>query len=118
MSGSCFSARQQLKTNYKSAQTSMTDKTRVHPEIKHSENFPPGYGDLQIETCDNIIFHFPRFLLSHASPVFKDMFEIGPDKKPEQETPLIVSEDSQAIDLLLLYIDPAKASPEFDAQTV
>ncbi|CAG8765690.1 92_t:CDS:2, partial [Acaulospora colombiana] len=38
----------------------------------HSKEFPEGYGDFVFKSSDGVIFHFPRFLLAHVSPVFKD----------------------------------------------
>jgi hypothetical protein len=77
----------------------------------YSETFPPGYGDFVLKSSDGFIFHFPQFLLSHASPIFKDMCEICEDSLNDEEDPLTVTEDSTTVEALLLFIDPAKAAP-------
>ncbi|CAG8619731.1 11471_t:CDS:2 [Acaulospora colombiana] len=73
---------------------------------KYSHMFPEGYGDFALKSADGVIFHFPRYLLAHASSIFKDMFEIGDQTPSEGALPL--TEDSNMLEALLLFIDPAK----------
>ncbi|PVF96038.1 hypothetical protein CPB86DRAFT_710038, partial [Serendipita vermifera] len=79
-----------------------------------SEEFPFGYGDFVIHSSDGVTFHFPGFLLSHASPVFRDMFVVG--NSPSQSTQVTLTESAVTIDLLLRQIDPNKEPmpPDFD----
>jgi hypothetical protein len=75
-------------------------------ELRYSINFPQGYGDFALKSSDGWIFHFSQFLLSHASPVFKDMYEIG--KGATNDEILCLTEDANTVATLLLFIDPAK----------
>lgn len=86
--------------------------------IGFSADFPPGYGDFEIQSSDNTVFSFPRGVLSHASPVFKDMFTFGDANTGDNQKPLVVTEDSTTIRNLLLYLDPLKESVELTKDTV
>ncbi|CAG8628833.1 4508_t:CDS:2 [Acaulospora colombiana] len=81
----------------------------------YSIDFPLGYGDFELKSSDNVIFSFPRGILAHVSPVFKDMFSIG--DTDGQHEPLNLTEDSKTIRQFLLYIDPLKYSPGFTLDT-
>ncbi|PVF93743.1 hypothetical protein CPB86DRAFT_818538 [Serendipita vermifera] len=78
----------------------------------HSKEFPEGYGDFVFKSSDGVVFHFPRFLLSHVSPVFKDMYAVS-DGAQAQEM-MIFTEDYATLEYLLRHIDPAKGTPELD----
>jgi hypothetical protein len=83
---------------------------------KYAENFPPGYGDFVFQSSDGVIFHFPQFLLSFTSPVFKDMYDMSGNAANGEI--LKLTEDSEALDLLLHFIDPSKESPPLIWETV
>ncbi|PVF96034.1 hypothetical protein CPB86DRAFT_827526 [Serendipita vermifera] len=73
----------------------------------YSKAFPEGYGDLVLQSKDGMIFHFPSSLLSHSSPVFKDMCDLA--IRPEQRShPVPLEESSKVIETLLHFIDPTK----------
>jgi hypothetical protein len=82
----------------------------------HSKEFPEGYGDFVFKSMDGVIFHFPRFLLSHVSPVFKDMFQLG-DGAPKQDM-IVLTEDCATLEYFLRLIDPAKETPRLDWERV
>jgi hypothetical protein len=82
----------------------------------YSAEFPEGYGDFILKSSDGFLLSFPRLFLSHASPVFKDMLQIG--QSPESEDALALSEERQTLEYLLCHIDPAKPSPQLDWNTV
>jgi hypothetical protein len=89
-----------------------------HDDDEYSAEFPREYGDFELKSSDNVMFSFPRGLLAHVSPVFKDMFSIGTTSDHNQEQPLLLTEDAEAIKQFLLYIDPLKDSPKFTVDTV
>lgn len=78
----------------------------------YSVEFPKEYGDFALQSSDGILFGFPRLLLCLASPIFKDMLEIG-DSTREREI-VTLAEDRQSIEFLLQHIDPGKPTPELD----
>ncbi|CAG8513848.1 12920_t:CDS:2, partial [Acaulospora colombiana] len=86
--------------------------------VECSSEFPPGYGDFNIQSSDNVVFSFPRGVLSHALPMFKDMFAFGDAETSENQIPLIISENATTINQLLLYLDPLKDPAELTAETV
>jgi hypothetical protein len=73
---------------------------------QYSSEFPRGYGDFTIQSCDDVLLDFPLFLLSHASPVFKDMFDLG--NSGRDHNALTLTEDHETLERLLAHIDPAK----------
>ncbi|PVF91437.1 hypothetical protein CPB86DRAFT_686417, partial [Serendipita vermifera] len=77
-----------------------------------SKEFPEGYGDFVFKSCDGVIFHFPSFLLSHVSPVFKDMYKLGDTVKSQDM--VVFTEDHATMELFLCHIDPAKRTPHLD----
>ncbi|PVG01571.1 hypothetical protein CPB86DRAFT_870996 [Serendipita vermifera] len=85
-------------------------------DAQYSTEFPSGYGDFELKSSDNVMFSFPRGVLAHVSPVFKDMFSIGGTS--DQREPLALTEDSKVIKEFLLYIDPLKPSLGFTLGTV
>jgi hypothetical protein len=83
---------------------------------KYAENFPEGYGDFAFQSSDGVIFHFPKFLLSFVSPVFKDMYDMV-DSTTNSEI-LKLTEDAETLDFLLRVIDPTKDSPSLIQEVV
>ncbi|CCA68487.1 hypothetical protein PIIN_02351 [Serendipita indica DSM 11827] len=69
----------------------------------NSRDFPPGYGDFKLISSDKVAFHIPRSLLTHVSPVFRDMFAMG-----DGPSELQVTEDASTLRLLLLFFDPVQ----------
>jgi len=53
-------------------------------------------------------FRVSKAILAVASPVFADMFNI-PSQEPRDNTPVTVSEDSEALDLSLRHIYPVRS---------
>ncbi|PVF96027.1 hypothetical protein CPB86DRAFT_827520 [Serendipita vermifera] len=81
-----------------------------------SLEFPRSYGDFVFKSSDGVTFHFPRFLLAHASPVFKEMCQIG--KVMQNHGVLSLNEDHATLEQLLCHIDPAKDNPTLDWDNV
>lgn len=79
-----------------------------------SQRFSEGYGDFQLVSSDSIVFHFPKFLLSHCSPVFRDMFAVG----TQTDKPLILSESALTIDALLRFLDPEQPLAPLNPNTI
>ncbi|CCA73444.1 hypothetical protein PIIN_07398 [Serendipita indica DSM 11827] len=80
-----------------------------------SKTFPAGYGDLELVSSDSVVFHFPRFLLSHMSPIFNDMFSIAQeDNSTSSASRLTVTEDSKTLEAFLGFLDPKQRSPSLD----
>ncbi|KAG8798497.1 hypothetical protein FRC17_007413, partial [Serendipita sp. 399] len=82
-------------------------------DLRDSEAFPQGYGDMRLVTSDRVVFYFQRWLLAYMSPVFKDMFTIG-DGKNERSQEISLQEESRIVDLLLRFTDPKKETPDLD----
>jgi hypothetical protein len=82
------------------------------PVLQNSTKFPPGYGDFALQSNDNVVCYFPRYLLEYMSPVFKDMFSLPepntshPMGKSPTPPPLKLTENSAVIEALLEHIDP------------
>ncbi|KAG8760964.1 hypothetical protein FRC14_000565 [Serendipita sp. 396] len=83
-------------------------------DLRDSEEFPAGYGDIQLISSDRAIFHFQQWLLMYMSPVFKDMFTIGDAKGGNNPPSVTLSEDSKTISMVLRFIDPMKDNPTLD----
>jgi hypothetical protein len=81
-----------------------------------SQEFPEGYGDFTFKSSDGVVFHFPLFLLSHASPIFEDMRKIGTNFQGNDM--LVLSETGSTLETLLRLIDPAKETPALDWECV
>ena len=66
--------------------------------------------------------YFPKVLLVHASPFFKDMFSVsGHADNPnsvDNTQPLPVEEDAATLEELLQFSDPAKPMPPIKRETV
>ncbi|PVF96032.1 hypothetical protein CPB86DRAFT_787455 [Serendipita vermifera] len=84
--------------------------------LRHSSKFPEGYGNLALRSSDNMIFHFPLFLLAYVSPVFKDMCEFGGNTSNSEV--IQMSEDSKMIDHILSFIDPEQETPNFSWENI
>ncbi|KAG8851291.1 hypothetical protein FRC20_001787 [Serendipita sp. 405] len=85
--------------------------------VRQSQNFPANYGDFRFISSDGVIFNFPRFLLSHVSPVFKDKLERR-NKNTSPESELRVTEDSFTLDQFLRFFDPNKKKLPLDMETM
>jgi hypothetical protein len=83
---------------------------------KYSTSFPPGCGDFALKSSNGVIFHFSRFLLSHVSPVFKEMYEMG--MGTTKDVVLSLTEDSTTLETLLSFIDPTKKNPPLEWKSV
>ncbi|KAG8805746.1 hypothetical protein FRC19_007687, partial [Serendipita sp. 401] len=83
-----------------------------------SPEFPENYGDFRLISSDGVIFSFPRFLLAHISPVFKDMLEIGTGNPMGQQAELRLAENSTTLNQLLRLLDPAKKPLPIHMDTV
>ena len=81
-----------------------------------SKVFSAGYGDLELISSDSVVvFHFPRFLLSHMSPIFNDMFAIAEDNSSSSSCPQItMTEDSKTLEAFLGFLDPKKRTSNID----
>jgi hypothetical protein len=88
-----------------------------------STKFPPGYGDFALHCSDDVICHFPRYLLGYMSGFFKGMFEL-PDISGTNEQsrttpePLRLTETSVVIELLLQHIDPRTQHQEINPDNI
>ncbi|KIM30607.1 hypothetical protein M408DRAFT_328149 [Serendipita vermifera MAFF 305830] len=93
-----------------------------HATFTHSPRFGEGYGDIVLQSSDNVRFHFPKVLLEYASPFFKDLFSIGSHAENagnvNNSQPLIMEENSVALDSLLQWIDPRQSIPEISRETI
>ncbi|CAG8690145.1 1644_t:CDS:1 [Acaulospora colombiana] len=87
---------------------------REAPELPtHSKEFPEGYGDFIFQSTDGVVFHFPRSILVHVSPVFKDMFAGDGDSAPNQEMTVLTG-DCVTLEYFLRHIDPEKETPQVE----
>lgn len=84
------------------------------PGPKISTYFPKGYGDLHIQSADDVSLYIPRYLIGHVSPVFKDMFDIGPAANGEEEDTVRLVEDAQTLENLFRYVDPNVDKPTME----
>lgn len=75
-----------------------------------------------MQSSDNVLFHFPKAILQHASPFFQDLFSISShadnagDRTNAQ--PLVMEEDSMTLDILLQWIHPAQIIPSINSTTI
>ncbi|KAG8809333.1 hypothetical protein FRC18_004602 [Serendipita sp. 400] len=88
--------------------------TDPQTDLRDSEDFPVGYGDIQLISSDRVIFHFHQWLLMYMSPVFKDMFTIGNANGGNNPPSVTLSEESQTISMVLRFIDPMKDNPALE----
>lgn len=106
--------------NSSPGQASTTEsKTSTRPPPRHATSFPEGHGDFALLSGDHeaVVFHISKFLLGYASPVFSDMFNLGPVSTPETasgdtdastQSPQVlqVTESARTLDEILRHIDP------------
>ncbi|KAG8797326.1 hypothetical protein FRC17_007782 [Serendipita sp. 399] len=85
-----------------------------------SDAFPQGNGTdiLLISTIDSTNFYFYQFLLSHTSPVLRNMIQSGGVVGAPPPYTLHLYEDSVTLDLLLQHLDPTRVTPPMHANTV
>jgi hypothetical protein len=94
-----------------------------------SETFHKGFGDFALKSSDGVVFYISQFLLAYTSPVFKDMFALGPNSNTltggstAQEAtstldPLQLTEDAETLDLLFRHIDPTLSNPPLDKNSI
>jgi len=82
--------------------------------LKVSERFTEEYGDFALQSSDKVVCYFPRHILSHVSPVFRDMFNQGiPASQFVQLT-----EPSIMVELFLAHLDPNALTPHIDPETI
>ncbi|KAG8810740.1 hypothetical protein FRC17_002807, partial [Serendipita sp. 399] len=88
------------------------------PLMGYSTEFPPGYGDLQIISYDNVVFHFHKWLLAYMSPVLADMIRAGARHGHRQGVQELKLNDS-SIELgeLLRFVDPKMINPTLEHDT-
>jgi hypothetical protein len=97
---------------------SQTQPTRGQGDVVDSEDFPAGYGDLALISSDSVTFHFPRGVLEHVSPVFRDMFYVGGATHASTQVPLQLTEDADTLQFLLSFVDPLKDRPKINSKTL
>ncbi|KAG8791989.1 hypothetical protein FRC17_008665, partial [Serendipita sp. 399] len=85
--------------------------------LRYSEEFPQGNGDFSLISSDGVVFTISRFLLSHVSPVFEDMLDLG-TASSSQAAELQVTEDSETLDQLLRFFDPLKDPAPITLDTI
>jgi hypothetical protein len=91
--------------------------------FRDSTKFPAGYGDFGLHCSDDVLCHFPRYLLGYMSGFFKGMFEL-PDingKNEQSRTapePLRLTETSAVIELLLQHMDPRTQHHEINPDSI
>jgi hypothetical protein len=66
----------------------------------------PSDGDLIIRSSDGVMFYVYKFILSLASPVFKDMLALGQQDNEAEKPTVDVFEDNETWKNLLRFIDP------------
>jgi hypothetical protein len=89
-----------------------TDSQEKVVQAKAQAPFDDARADLIMLSSDEVPVHFyvSKFILSVASPVFADMFNIpSPAPKPDEKFQVVVlTEDSEALDLSLRHIYPIR----------
>ena len=87
---------------------------------KVSERFPEEYGDFALQSSDEVVCYFPRHFLSHASPVFRDMFNVNNYSDQQKPAPQSVqlTESSITVELFLTHLDPNALTPHIDPETI
>ncbi|PVF96025.1 hypothetical protein CPB86DRAFT_875258 [Serendipita vermifera] len=93
---------------------STKDIPNAHPTV-YSAVFPAGYGEFILKSSGNVILHFPLFLLTHTSPVFRDMCKL-PNSSDGGSVAL--TEDGRTLEYLLSLVDPAKYNPDLDWEVI
>ncbi|CCA77123.1 hypothetical protein PIIN_11106 [Serendipita indica DSM 11827] len=80
---------------------------------EETQRYGPGYGDFVLQSSDGKDFHFPRAILAFTSGFFKDMFDLPNSSTAEgtPEKPLVLTESSQLVQMLLDVVNPNAPSP-------
>lgn len=81
--------------------------------VASSLDFPESYGDLRLISSNGVAFCTHRFLLSHCSPVFRQMLAGVDTSKERQDVSL--TEDSNTLLALLRFMDPEKEVLPYDS---
>lgn len=95
----------------------MSEPASTEMTIVTSERFPEGYGDFVLQSSDGVQFHVPKYIMSHSSPVFKDMFSLC-EPGENSTDPLPLPHESTTLDLFLCHIDPCQSKPQFNIDNV
>ncbi|CAG8513812.1 12918_t:CDS:1 [Acaulospora colombiana] len=82
-----------------------------------SSEFPPGYGNIEILSSDNIIISFHCNSLTRVSPVFKEMLSTQDLNNVESGTPLVLEETAATIEHFLSHIEPTKVSQSLEVKS-
>ncbi|KAG8760957.1 hypothetical protein FRC14_000558 [Serendipita sp. 396] len=89
------------------------------PLVDYSDDFPPGYGDLQIVSSDGVIFHFHRWLLEYMSPVLRNMLRTAEiNNRGGRLQDFKIQEYSTDLTNLLKFFDPKMMNPTLDYGTL
>lgn len=86
-------------------------------ELKISSHFPKGYGDLAIQSSDDVVCYFPGPILGHMSEVFRDMLSLGGSNECNK-VPIKVTEPIAILELFLTHVDPIQLPPAIDPFTI
>ena len=88
---------------------------------KRSEKLAPApfddeQADLILQSSDKVHFRVFKLILSLASPIFADTFNIPlpPSEKPDEVQVVPLSEDSTALEVALRHIYPVRTTPKAD----
>jgi hypothetical protein len=88
--------------------------------LKVSSKFPEGYGNLAIQSCDDVVCYFPGPILTHTSTVFRDMFKM-PKPEAEASSPnslMKITEPIEILEAFLAHLDPNALTPSIDPDTI
>ncbi|KAG8798496.1 hypothetical protein FRC17_007412, partial [Serendipita sp. 399] len=86
-------------------------------DLRNSEVFPPGHGDIRLISSDRVALSFHRWLLAYVSPVFHDMFKLDETKERDSHE-VALQEESRILTLLFQFIDPMQDKPDLDFQVL
>ena len=88
-------------------------KVSSSPEKLAEAPFDNALTDLVLQSSDKVNFHVFKNILSLASPIFTDMFDIPspPSEKPHDEVHVVpLSEHSTALEVALRHIYPVRTT--------
>lgn len=90
---------------------------------RDSTLFPPGYGEVTLQSNDGLLCHFSRHSLAYMSNFFRGMFELPVVERQaghqvEGLVPLQMTESGQILELFLVHIDPKHPTPSIDPSTI
>ncbi|KIM31150.1 hypothetical protein M408DRAFT_327441 [Serendipita vermifera MAFF 305830] len=93
------------------------------PTTRDSTLFPPGYGEVILQSNDGLVCHFPRYLLAYMSTSFRDKFELPivesqAGNRSEGVYQFQMTVPGQILELFLVYIDPKHSKPPIDLSTI